>query len=132
LALQETLPPNRLFRAVADYVRRTPTRLAAQRNALEAPQYAQEATRAQAFDAMVCRSFYPARYLGVMSRLAEAIGEGERARELRGHLKEIMHRIDTESHIHILPLRRLVAVQAGSGLLAMRMGERGTPYARGG
>jgi predicted RNA-binding protein Jag len=67
-----------------------------------------------------------------MSRLAKAIGEEERARELRCHLEEIMNRIDAESHIHILPLRRLVAVQAGSGLLAMLMGKRGTPYARGG
>ena len=131
-ALQEKLPPNRLFRAVADYVRRTPKRLAAQRNALEAPQYAQEATRAQAFDAMVCRSFYPARYLGVMYRLANAIGEEERAQELRWHLEEIMNRIGAESHIHILPLRRLVAVQAGSGLFAMLTGKRGTQWARGG
>jgi hypothetical protein len=131
-ALQEKLPPNRLLRAVADYVRRTPQRLAAQRNALEAPQYAQQATRAQAFDAMVCRSFYPARYLGVMSRLAKAVREEGRAQELRWHLEEIMKRIGAESHIRILPLRRLVAVQAGSGLLAMLMGKKGTQYAIGG
>jgi hypothetical protein len=131
-ALHKKLPPNRLCRAVADYVRRTPKHLAAQRNALEAPQYAQEATRAQAFDAKVCRSFYPARYLGVMSRLAKAIGEEERAQELRWHLEEIMKRIDAESHIHILPLRRLVAVQAGSGLLAMLTGKGRAPCARGG
>jgi hypothetical protein len=119
LALQDRLPPDRLYRAVADYVRRTPKRLAAQRHALQAPPYAQEATRAQAFDAMVCRSFYPARYLGILARLADAVGEVDRAEELRRQLAELMAGIEAESHLQILPLRQLVAVQAGSCLLAM-------------
>jgi hypothetical protein len=47
------------------------------------------------------------------------MGEEGRAQEIRFHLEEIMGRISAESHIRILPLQKLVAVQAGSGLLAM-------------
>lgn len=119
LALKAELPQGRLFRSVADYVQKTPKRLAAQKKEIEAPEYAREATRAQAFDATVCRSFYPSLYLGEVYRLAKTIGEEERAQEIRSHLEEIMERISAESDIRILPLRKLVAVQAGSGLLAM-------------
>jgi len=118
-ALKAKLPQDRLFRSVADYVQKTPKRLAAQKKELEASQYTQEATRAQAFDAMVCRSFYPSLYLGEVYRLAKAMGKEGRAQEIRFHLEEIMGRISAESHIRILPLQKLVAVQAGSGLLAM-------------
>jgi hypothetical protein len=119
LALHDALPHNRLFRSVAEYLRRTPKRLAAQRKSLEAPTYAQEATRAQAFDARVCRSFHCLLYLGEMHRMATTIGEKSRAEEMRGHITERMAQIDAESTLHILPLPKLVAIQAGSGLLAL-------------
>ncbi|MBI3248991.1 MAG: hypothetical protein HYZ50_21015 [Deltaproteobacteria bacterium] len=119
LALQDALPQNRLFRSVSEYLRRTPKRLAAQRKSLEAPDYAQEATRAQAFDARVCRSFHCLLYLGELYRLATAIGEASRAEEMRQHITARMSQIDAESTIQILPLRKLVAIQAGSSLLAL-------------
>ena len=119
LALKDKLLPNRLFRSVADYLRRTPKRLAAQRKEIEAPAYTQEASRAQAFDAMVCRSFHPALYLGEVYRLATEVGEEGRAEEIRSQVEERMGRISAESNICILPLKKLMAVQAGSGLLAM-------------
>ena len=119
LALKDKLLPNRLFRSVADYLRRTPKRLAAQRKEIEAPAYTQEASRAQAFDAMVCRSFHPALYLGEVYRLAREVGEEGRAEEIRSQVEERMGRISAESNICILPLKKLMAVQAGSGLLAM-------------
>jgi len=122
LALRDGLPRNRLFRSVAEYMRRTPKRLAAQRNAIEAPAYAQEATRAQAFDARVCRNFHPPLYLGEVYRLASEVGEAGRAEEIRSHVEERMRKISAESDIRILPLKKLVAVQAGSGLLAMTAG----------
>jgi hypothetical protein len=122
LALQDKLPRNRLFRSVAEYMRRTPKRLAAQRNAIEAPAYAQEASRAQAFDARVCRSFHPALYLGEVYRLAKEVGEEGRAEEIRTQVAERMAQISAESTICILPLKKLVAIQAGSGLLAMMVG----------
>jgi hypothetical protein len=119
LALRDQLPHNRLFRSVAEYLRRTPKRLAAQRKSIEAPTYAQEATRAQAFDARVCRSFHCLLYLGEMYRLAREIGEEGRAEEMRAHISERMAQINAESTLQILPLRKLVAIQAGSGLLAL-------------
>jgi len=120
LALHDKLPRNRLFRSVAEYLRRTPKRLVAQRNALETPAYAQEASRAQAFDAKVCRSFHPALYLGEVYRLAQEIGEEGRAEEIRAQVAERLAQISAESTICILPLKKLVAIQAGSGLLAMQ------------
>jgi len=119
LTLKDKLLPNRLFRSVADYLRRTPKRLAAQRKEIEAPAYTQEASRAQAFDAMVCRSFHPALYLGEVYRLAREVGEEGRAEEIRSQVEERMGQISAESNICILPLKKLVAVQAGSGLLAL-------------
>jgi hypothetical protein len=118
-ALQERLPRNRLFRSVAEYLRRTPKRLVAQRNSLAAPEYAHEATRAQAFDASVCRSFHCLLYLGEMFRLAREIGEEGRAQEMRAHITERMAQIDAENALQILPLRKLVAIQVGSSLLAL-------------
>jgi hypothetical protein len=119
-ALRERLPQNRLFRSVAEYLRRTPKRLIAQRNALAAPMYRQEATRAQAFDARVCRSFHCLLYLGELYRLATAIGERDRATAMRTHIEERMAQIETEGTLQILPLQKLVAIQTGSGLLALQ------------
>jgi hypothetical protein len=119
LALRNQLPQNRLFRSVAEYLRRTPKRLAAQRKSLEAPEYAQEASRAQAFDVRVCRSFHCLLYLGELYRLAMAVGEKDRAEEMRMHIVERMAQIEGESTLQILPLRKLVAIQAGSSLLAL-------------
>jgi hypothetical protein len=124
-ALQDKLPHNRLFRSVVDYLRRTPKRLAAQKNAIKEPVYAQEASRAQAFDARVCRSFHSILYLGEVYRLAQDIGEEGRATEIRAHVEEHLARINAESEISILPLKKLVAIQAGSGLLATQAGVNG-------
>lgn len=118
-ALQAALPHNRLFRSVAEYVRRTPKRLVAQRKSLEEPVYAQEATRAQAFDATVCRSFHCLLYLGELYRLAKAIGEASRAEEMRRHIAVRMEQINAENALQILPLKKLVAIQAGSSLLGL-------------
>ena len=70
-ALQSKVLANRLFRSVADYLQRTPKRLAAQRKQIENAAYAGEATQAQAFDVMVCRNLHPALYLGEVYRLAK-------------------------------------------------------------
>lgn len=120
LALQDVLPRNRLFRSVAEYLRRTPKRLAAQRTAITEPAYAQEASRAQAFDARVCRSFHVMLYLGELYRLTREIGEEGRAEEMRGHIATRMGQISAESKIHTIPLRQLVSLQVGSGFLAMQ------------
>jgi len=120
LALQNSLPHNRLFRSVAEYLRRTPKRLAAQRATIAEPAYAQEASRAQAFDARVCRSFHVALYLGELYRLAREIGEEGRAEEMRAHITTRMEQISAESEIRVIPLQQLVSLQVESGLLAMQ------------
>jgi hypothetical protein len=104
---------------VAEYLRRTPKRLIAQRNALAAPAYEQEATRAQAFDAQVCRSFHCLLYLGELYRLATVIGETARAIAMRTHIEERMTQIEAEGTLQILPLQKLVSLQVRSGLLAL-------------
>ena len=55
-----------------------------------------------------------------MYRLAEEVGEEGRAEEIRAHVAERMAQISAESTIDILPLKKLVAIQAGGGLLAMQ------------
>jgi hypothetical protein len=120
LALQNSLPRNRLFRSVAEYLRRTPKRLAAQRATIAEPAYAQEASRAQAFDARVCRSFHVVLYLGELYRLAKEIGEEGRAEEMRVHIATRTEQISAESEIRTLPLRQLVSLQVMSGLLTMQ------------
>jgi hypothetical protein len=119
-ALRERLPQNRLFRSVAEYLRRTPKRLIAQRNALADPVYQQEATRAQAFDARVCRSFHCLLYLGELYRLANAIGEKDRAAEMCAHIEARMAQIEAEGTLQILPLQKLVSLQVGSGLRVLQ------------
>jgi hypothetical protein len=104
---------------VADYLQRTPKRLAAQHKQIEDPAYAEEATQAQAFDVMVCRNLHPALYLGEVYRLAKEAGEEGQANEIRTQVEERLQHIEAESDIVILPLKKLVAVQAGSGLLAL-------------
>ena len=119
-ALTSKVPANRLFRSVADYLQRTPKRLAAQRKQIENPAYAEEATKAQAFDVMVCRNLHPALYLGEVYRLAKDAGEEGQANEIRAQVEERMQQIEAESDIVILPIKKLVAVQTGSGLLALQ------------
>lgn len=119
-ALQARRPSLRLFRSVSDYVQRTPKRLVAQRKQLEASSaYEEEATHAQAFDATVCRSLHPTLYLGEVYRLAKEAGKESRAEEIRRQIELRIKQMEGESHIEVLPLKKLVAVQVGSGLLAM-------------
>ena len=119
-ALQAGLPSSRLSRSVADYLDRTPKRLAAQRRQLEEiTAYAEEATCAQAFDALVCKTLPPTLYLGEVYRLAKEGGEEGRAAEIRGHIEQQIEQLTAKSTLQVLPLKKLVAVQVGSGLLAM-------------
>ena len=112
-------PDHRLTRSVADYVAKTPKRLAAERAHAGTPAYAREATRAEALDATVCRIFYHMLYLGEVYRLAEMVGKHTLAESLRGRVAELAAEIECASALRVLPLRRLVAVQAGAGLLAL-------------
>ena len=118
-ALRGRAPEHRLTRSVADYLEKTPKRLAAERAHAEDPAYAREATRAEALDATTCRAFYHMLYLGEVYRLAEMVGERRLAGELRDRLAAIASDVEEQSALRVLPLRPLVAVQAGAGLLAL-------------
>jgi hypothetical protein len=110
---------HRLTRAVMDYLAKTPKRLAAERAHAATPEYAREATRAEALDATVCRAFYHMLPLGEVYRLAELEGEQTLASQLRARVAELASTVERESNLTVLPIRPLVAVQAGAGLLAM-------------
>jgi hypothetical protein len=112
-------PRDRLYRSVDEYTKKTPKRLAALKREVEAPQYAREATKAEAFDATVCRVFYHMLYLGEVYRLAVARGNEEVARIVRRRLEEICGQLSTQSNIETLPLRKLVSVQVAAGLQAL-------------
>jgi hypothetical protein len=112
-------PDHRLTRSVADYVAKTPRRLAAARAHAAGADYAREATRAEALDATVCRAFYHFLYLGEVYRVAELMRETALAGELEARIGEVAAEIERESELRVLPLRSLVAVQAGAALLAL-------------
>jgi hypothetical protein len=112
-------PRDRLYRSVDDYTRKTPKRLAALKREVEAPQYSREATRAEAFDATVCRAFNHMLYLGEVYRLAVARGSEEVACIVRRRLEEICGQVTSQTDFQTLPLQKLVAVQVGTGLHAL-------------
>jgi hypothetical protein len=115
-------PDHRLTRSVADYVRKTPKRLAAETAHAAEPAYAREATRAEALDATTCRAFYHLLYLGEVHRLAVMTRERQLAEMIEAYLVQHMGDVERESALTVLPIRPLVAVQAGTGLLAMANG----------
>lgn len=118
-ALGGRAPDHRLTRSVADYVRKLPKRLAAQRAEAETPAYAREATRAEAMDATTCAAFYHLLYMGEVHRLARMVGDAPLAEAVHARLATLAAEVERESALRVLPLRPLVAVQAGAGLLAM-------------
>ncbi|HJQ74471.1 MAG TPA: M14 family zinc carboxypeptidase [Gaiellaceae bacterium] len=118
-ALEGRLPDHRLTRSVADYLAKTPKRLAAERAYAEAAAYGREATRAEAMDVTTCRGFHHLLYLGETRRLAVMAGDARLADALGARVASVAADIERESDLRILPLRPLVAVQAGAGLLAL-------------
>ena len=118
-ALGGSAPDHRLTRSVADYLAKTPKRLAAARAHASDPAYEREATRAEALDATTCRAFYHLLYLGEVYRLAGLVGASALADDIRARVAAHAARIEQESALRVLPIRPLVAVQAGAGLLAL-------------
>jgi hypothetical protein len=112
-------PEHRLTRSVGDYLRKTPKRLAAERAHAAEAEYAREATRAEALDATTCRAFYHMLYLGEVCRVAGTVGDEALAADLRARVAMLAAEVERESALRVLPLRPLVAVQAGAALLAL-------------
>jgi hypothetical protein len=118
-ALRGRAPEHRLTRSVVDYLRKTPKRLAAERANAAGDEFARPATRAEALDATTCRAFYHLVYLGEVYRLAGLASDGALADRLAARVGILAAEIERESALRVLPLRRLVSVQAGAGLLAL-------------
>jgi hypothetical protein len=116
------VPDHRLTRSVRDYLVKAPKRLAAERANAEAPEFARTATRAEAMDATVCSVFYHTLYLGEVHRLAGMVGAADVADAARVRLTALAEEVERESALRVLPLRPLVSVQAGAGLLALANG----------
>jgi hypothetical protein len=114
-------PDHRLTRSLVDYLQKTPPRLAAERSHAGGAGFARPATRAEALDATTCRAFYHLLYQGEVCRIAEMMGDRPLAAELSARIAVTAGAIERESALRVLPLRPLVAVQAGAGLLALAM-----------
>jgi hypothetical protein len=112
-------PHDRLARAVRDVVERTPRRIAALEKRIDDPEYAREATVAEAFDAAVAKTVHPILQLGQARRLVVRAGEHELAAELEAKIRAAIQALEAESALTVLPLPKLVRVQAGACLLAM-------------
>ena len=84
-----------------------------------------ESLRCLTSDATTCRAFYHMLYLGETSRVATMAGEARLAAELEARVRAIAAEIEAESALLVLPLRPLVAVQAGAGLLALSFTAKG-------
>jgi len=118
-AIAHRVPDHRLTRSVRDYLDKTPRRLAAERAEAGSPAYDREATRAEQVDARVCGMLHHACYRGEVHRLATMVGEAALAAEIHEELAALSDEIVGESALLVLPLRPLVATQAGAGLLAI-------------
>jgi hypothetical protein len=114
---------HRLTRSVRDHLAKAPKRLAAERANAEAPEYARTATRAEVMDATVCSIFYHTLYLGEVYRLATMVGAADVGEAIHGRLEALATEVERASDLRVLPLRPLVAVQAGAGLLALLAGD---------
>jgi hypothetical protein len=118
-AIAHRVPDHRLTRSVRDYLAKAPKRLAAERANAASAEFARTATRAEVMDATVCSVFYHALYLGEVHRLARLVGAGNLADAIHDRLTAVTGEVERASALRVLPLRPLVAVQAGAGLLAL-------------
>jgi hypothetical protein len=112
-------PRHRLTRSVADYVAKVPKRIAAERANAAATEFGREATRAEACDAMVCAPFHHFLYLGETARIATLAGDARCAARLDARLQTLATELAAATALRVLPIRPLVSVQAGAGLLAL-------------
>lgn len=112
-------PDHRLTRSVADYVRKAPKRIAAERANAARSEFDREATGAEVCDASLCTRFYHLLYLGEAARTARLAGDVRLADRLDARLETLARDVTRASALRVLPIRPLVAVQAGAGLLAL-------------
>ena len=118
-AAMEAAPRDRLWRSLADYVAKTPKRLAAARANAAGAEFAREATMAEQCDALLCAPFHHLLYLGEACRVATLIGDDALAHGLDARLETLAVELTCATALRVLPIGPLVRVQAGAGLLAL-------------
>ena len=122
-ASRTACPDHRLTRSVRDYLAKAPKRLAAERANAGTAEYARAATRAEAAGRDGVQRLLPHALPG---RGAPARDDGRRrdvADAIRARLEALAAEVERASDLRVLPLRPLVAVQAGAGLLALADGD---------
>jgi hypothetical protein len=117
--LGERARVDRVLRSVQAYVAKTPSRIQAEARHVEGPDYDREATHSQACDADLGTAFYHMLYLGQAQRVARGAGDDGLADELDGRLATVAAGLERAAEMTPLPLRSLVAMQAGAGLLTL-------------
>jgi len=113
---------DRLLRSLRTYVAKTPSRIEAEVAYAQAPDYDREATRSQACDADLGTAFYHLLYLGEAYRVAVGAGADRLATALDARLSRLAADLERGAGMRPLPLRSLVAMQAGAGLLTLQAG----------
>jgi hypothetical protein len=116
---------SRLYATVSDYIDNFERRNAPRRRHAETTEeYEGKATVAQEFDSRVSTRFYSMLRLGMILRVAdEALASGadrevELAREeVHSRLLEVNDDVAGEAEIEVIPIRKLVRTQLGSGLI---------------
>jgi hypothetical protein len=114
-----TAPDHRLTRSVVEYVRKAPKRVAAERAHAAGDEFSREATGAQVCDATLCTPFHHLLYLGEAARVAALAGASALAERVDATLEALAGNFVRTSALRVLPIRPLVSVQAGAGLLAL-------------
>ena len=123
-------PNSRLFTTIADYVDNFEKRIEPRiKFTKTSEKYEGKATVAQAFDTMVSNRYYSALRLGMVSRLFEEVinTHPEKSEELSilkseidSKMEKLVEEILSKTDFEVIPIQKLVKVQVGSALIAMK------------
>jgi hypothetical protein len=123
-------PVSRIFTSVADSLDNFEKRMEPKiHHAKNSPMYEGKATAAQAFDSMVAWRYYNAFQAAMTARLCaeaaiahpDASGELDRIKdELDGWVEQTVVDALNGTSFQVIPIKKLVKVQAGSALIAMQ------------
>ena len=110
----------RLARSVAWWhTQGAPARIAVEEGAIEAPEFARQATVAEAYSAMQRWEFYSTTFLGQVHHLARRLGEEDMASEISGEVRKRIAAINEVSPLRVSPLPNLIGAQALTGIAAV-------------
>ena len=123
-------PKSRLFTTIADYVDNFEKRIEPRiQYAKTSEKYEGKATVAQAFDSMVASRFYNSFSIAMISRLCEEVISSHPDKseevsiiksELDTKVEKIIEDVLSNTDFEVIPIQKLVKVQVGSALIAMK------------